>query len=937
MIQLQTEGVAALCNILNEHNVAYLADEVGLGKTMQALGVIGYYRKRQRASRILIISPRENVQDGWSKEFERFRSYAWNGELTDIVHQSYPSLKCWLNALRENQSISLLRHTSFARPIFLGSARATWSEAISHPDLAGIYTLPQSSPTCNDDERSFVYNQAFAKYVNRWFALESIYFDLVVVDEAQCLRNETNQSNTVLRTMLQGRVKRWLFLSATPAHSGVGNICTVLNNYPDNPKIRRIDPAWISMDDDFKTLKDNLAKYMIRRPRTYRIGDQTLYKSSYRQDDLRSLAITCKEPLDILSISLVQKKLVRVLQGRGNRFRSGYMASFESLDDSLRGSPQPLTRQRDSADPDAEQDVCDFFTDISIRPKETMVPDAGFVSTLSRDFVSRFQFNLPHPKVDKVEDNLALAAFGNRNGKIPGGIKTLVFCRRISSVDVLRSRLLKRYLTSIEDRCKSQWKMTLNWDQGFSDRRGNTLDQDVDFDGDDSIDNPSDENRDDNNKFRLAMREKKWLHRFRLTFNDGQRNALFFEQNWFVRLCRIGGVDPIKASRSIPHVIWTESNTFSMRNGKRMRRRQFRYVVWNCVKRAPHVFGLSAQQARTWLVLLGNIYSEEVQTQAASSSDERNFASEAALLHSYSSIWTRVEQFDLAALFPLPTIADGSNCESVYWRQILENLLGQYMRLTDTLIDLYCADHGSAELGPAESRSKFMLERFISWLSSDDIDAKRLQQIWRAWSRNYVLIFSSAIGETEANPLEKQVRQESFDFLSTLDPVVGVIGGSKGHKRPIQQFNTPGMPYIMVGTDTIREGVNLHLFCDRVMHYGLAWTAGDLEQRIGRVDRYFSQIERRLNYAASSDEPSPKLNILYPYLRDTLERQQIEAVMERKRQSDAAVDTDFVSVHSNSDDEILIDAVPPRSQLESARPKKNVFDAIRHLPKSGQD
>lgn len=70
---------------------------------------------------------------------------------------------------------------------------------------------------------------------------------------------------------------------------------------------------------------------------------------------------------------------------------------------------------------------------------------------------------------------------------------------------------------------------------------------------------------------------------------------------------------------------------------------------------------------------------------------------------------------------------------------------------------------------------------------------------------------------------------------------MGITGNSQGHKRPIQQFNTPGLPYVMIGTDTIREVVNLHLFCDRAMYYGVAWKPGDLEQRIGRVNRYFSR------------------------------------------------------------------------------------------------
>ena len=39
MATLQLRGIAAIYNILCKHELAYLADEVGMGKTYQALGL----------------------------------------------------------------------------------------------------------------------------------------------------------------------------------------------------------------------------------------------------------------------------------------------------------------------------------------------------------------------------------------------------------------------------------------------------------------------------------------------------------------------------------------------------------------------------------------------------------------------------------------------------------------------------------------------------------------------------------------------------------------------------------------------------------------------------------------------------------------------------------------------------------------------------------
>jgi len=165
-----------------------------------------------------------------------------------------------------------------------------------------------------------------------------------------------------------------------------------------------------------------------------------------------------------------------------------------------------------------------------------------------------------------------------------------------------------------------------------------------------------------------------------------------------------------------------------------------------------------------------------------------------------------------------------------------------------------------------------------------------------------------------------------------LDPVMGVTGGSGNHHRLIQQFNTPGLPYIVVGTDTLREGVNLHLFCKRVMHYGVAWTAGDLEQRIGRVDRYFSLIERDLQAAHADGQARPTLDIYYPHLKDTLERRQIENLFERKRENDAAVDSPLAAGIADAQElEVALDYQPPAPHLPIESLAGGLFQAHRHL------
>ena len=55
-------------------------------------------------------------------------------------------------------------------------------------------------------------------------------------------------------------------------------------------------------------------------------------------------------------------------------------------------------------------------------------------------------------------------------------------------------------------------------------------------------------------------------------------------------------------------------------------------------------------------------------------------------------------------------------------------------------------------------------------------------------------------------------------------PVIGRSGRVR-NKHAIAHFNLPCHPNILVCTDVLKEGVDMHLFCDRVEHYGVAWTS----------------------------------------------------------------------------------------------------------------
>jgi hypothetical protein len=68
----QLKGAVALYNMLSQQQAAYLADEVGMGKTYVALGTLALFRHFNPDFRLLVIAPRENIQRKWIKELKNF-------------------------------------------------------------------------------------------------------------------------------------------------------------------------------------------------------------------------------------------------------------------------------------------------------------------------------------------------------------------------------------------------------------------------------------------------------------------------------------------------------------------------------------------------------------------------------------------------------------------------------------------------------------------------------------------------------------------------------------------------------------------------------------------------------------------------------------------------------------------------------------------------
>ncbi|MGI1250209.1 helicase C-terminal domain-containing protein, partial [Raoultella ornithinolytica] len=96
-------------------------------------------------------------------------------------------------------------------------------------------------------------------------------------------------------------------------------------------------------------------------------------------------------------------------------------------------------------------------------------------------------------------------------------------------------------------------------------------------------------------------------------------------------------------------------------------------------------------------------------------------------------------------------------------------------------------------------------------------------------------------------------------------------------ERLIRGFNSPFFPDVLVATSVMQEGVNLHLQCHKVHHYGIAWTPGDNEQRNGRVDRLFGRVNMLLRESSNAE-----MVINYPYLASSFDQDQLASFIHHK-------------------------------------------------------
>jgi len=276
-----------------------IADEVGLGKTIEAGLIWTELRARFDMRRLLIVCP-AMLREKWKDEmFSRFGVNARIVKIGELIDE----MKKPSYAIEEGEALIVSYQT--ARP------PKQWKSD------------PKKKPENISDKWKL------ADFMNENIDNDSLV-DLVIFDEAHYMRNK-GTSTTKLGELLSGISEYKVMLSATPVN---------LKNEDLFNLLKLLDPEHFSEKEDFKNLISANQPLLAARDAVYN-------KSSTAEDVIKRLVAASNEPL--LTSSLQLKAILENLPTdqllQSNEYRASLADSLERL--SLLSHVLTRTRKRD--------------------------------------------------------------------------------------------------------------------------------------------------------------------------------------------------------------------------------------------------------------------------------------------------------------------------------------------------------------------------------------------------------------------------------------------------------------------------------------------------------------------------------------------------------------------------------------------------------------
>jgi hypothetical protein len=913
----QLRGAVAVHNLLQDHGVAYLADEVGMGKTYVALGAMALLRHFQPDLRVLVIAPRQNIQDKWIKDWGNFvqavvkvedlRVKALGGAPARTLVKVNSLVDLAVHASRDPDRDFIMRLTSFSIPV----TRAGGTMDARRKQLCSVLPwFPTDLLDARDKER---YKRNFARAIN--CALPD--FDLVIVDEGHNLKagwseGKSSIRNTVLACALGGRnlndehhpkfkgyrrrLNKVLFLSATPIEHDFHQLWNQLDLLGAGKKWETIKDKHTSDDVRVAAVRELL----IRRTVTLVANTKPLTKTEYRREWRGGGVEAFDEELRIdsdrqrLAVALMQKKVTEVMESgeQKHSFQVGLLASFESYLATAKvkpqGAPQPVEGEEDNDDGGTFHRTPEEIAAGKGGPRHGADIDA--INGISRHYYRTFRRELPHPKMDALARVLSES--------FTTGRKALVFVRRVASVDELQRKLEEAYDQSLFTKLRNSARSPQLRGQINDQVEAYTKEREKrrhDIRARDAGDHVTVERSTVDSFFA-------WF--FRGDGPSGVRSgasiatdldkpsssySTLLEDHYVAAVLRTTPADvPVVLSGHLNinvgelfERIATSASQFLDGNIQPRRRKQYRACQIATLQMIRDQLRGSRESEEAEL-FLDLIYPFD-----RGSAQESRFRVDAEQWLTEETFFSALRSRPGLATALWPTDGGASPEDRLRKHEQRRVLISTMLRKGHPIIDLFILI--ANRLGTIGKGSQELAEAGSSTLASE------LCEMLEEQSKLGPDVFSAFSElQTAADCFDLLMRLNAPDalggaiddlprlfgtLLTAQRPVAGMAG--KVNSLLVRQFRMPGYPLVLITTDLLKEGEDLHTFCSSVHHYGIAWMPSELEQRVGRIDRVGSQTERRLADLIRDPDGTDKLQVFYPHLRDTVEVAQVNRVFER--------------------------------------------------------
>lgn len=895
-VERQEDTVLRALDMLDTRPGIVLADEVGMGKTYEALGIAAAMHHESPRCRIVVVTPGPDLNTKWFKEFSRFRELYDFGTgvtavrtLAEFVQgvrshavvvapvtmfqsgrgsgaQTYMlslffhwkglhgrTANAIMNRFRDGAHDRVdVRTAKFLDTFELNQLEPHLRKAFRRGragGAAGLDDLYEVGGLAAFDSEDAVRNAIYrARFVLTGRLMPQI--DLLIVDEAHKLKNPGSLRTQAMRNAFDGRFRKALFLTATPFQLDVAELREIFSLFA------RAKDAPAGLEEDVEILLSAVADYQ-RQYDSFQHAWSSLdpviaarFRAAYEAGVEE--AIAAEDP----ALHVILRQVTSLKALKCDTIEPGFRSwMIRSLRDDKRIYRQHLKKTLRAAGSGAVPFLLyeRFIAELFRRRRQThkAAVEINMVSSYAaaqQGAIIASAEGIP-PEADVYRDLLrkilsTMERGGHEHPKVADAIadaldaadrgeKTLIFCSRIATLEQMRRELDRIW----EARILARWQRVY-----------------PEASADDVFDSREDDDKRQRGRHaQLQTRFHRPQDALYLALREPYLRTLLNVADW--------------ALANVAQVV-EEANRIlnDVRVGKTAAERLNYQIAKRCVEQAvvhlrrKDLRGddaaadaiasfLSPDYVRLGLDLL------EDEFEGDAPGDEQphwQISPRVAelVVGRPGSMWEAAAP--LLGKLPLDL------------RVRVVEQLGRYLTYKQVpfLADLLTeAASAGIEVGTVESAA--LLDFLPSfWAASAG-------SRWQAQMQAFLkyLLQRDSLQRTEI--LDGPLRTGDF-ARHTRD--------GESRERLREAFNTPLYPMILIANEVMQEGLDLHKHCRRIVHHDLVWNPAQIEQRVGRIDRLGSLTHRLRKNGADVT-----LDVLYPVIRGTIDERLFKTVKTREK------------------------------------------------------